>query len=119
MSTGCVINCMHANNVHASFEYLLNPIKQRKMSISHERAAQMVMLIDQGVQHPRGDRQFDCNHQTISHIYHRYVETGSFTHPPRSDCPRVATTREDRRLVRLVQQDPFHTSAHLVTQMTT
>ncbi len=112
VSTGCVINCMHANNVHASFEYLLNRVKQWKMSISRKRAAQMVMLIERGVSIREVGRWLGCDHWTVCHIYHRYVETSSFTHRPRSGCPQVTTTSEDCHLVHLVQQDTFHTLAH-------
>ncbi len=118
VSTGCVINCMQANNACTSFECLLNRVKQRKMSILRKRAAQMVMLIEQGVSTQEMVRQLGCGHRMVSHIYHRYVETSSFTHQPHSGRPQVTTTREDRRLVHLVQQEPFRTLTHLVAQMT-
>ncbi len=104
---------MHANNIHTSFKCLLNRVKERKMSISREQAAQMVMLIKQGVSIREVGWQFSCDHQMVSHIYHRCVETSSFMHQPRSGCSRVTTTKEDCCLVRLVQQDLLHTSAHL------
>ncbi len=120
VSIGCVINYMHTNNVHAFFECLLNRIKQQKMSISCERVAQMVMLIEQGISTREVNRRFGCDHQTVSHIYRQYVETGSFTHRPHWGHARVTTTiREDHRFIRLVQQDPFHTLSYLVAQMTT
>ncbi len=87
------------------------------MSITREKVAQIVLLVDQDYSTRKMARRFDCNHCTVSHIYHRYIETGSYTHRPRTGDTQVTNAREERRLVCIAAQEPFLTSSQISSKM--
>ncbi len=77
------------------------------MSVTPERAAQIVALIKEGRSRRFLDREFNLVESSVWHMYNRYVAIGSYTHMPRTGRLRATTAREDCNIAFEVMQNPF------------
>ncbi len=77
------------------------------MSVTPERAAQIVVLIQKGCSRRYLPREFNLAESSFRQMYNRYVATGSYTHMSQTGHLRVTTAWEDRNIAREAMRNLF------------
>lgn len=87
------------------------------MGTSSEQAAQTVALVREGLDQRMIARNLNLNQSTVSRVYRRFVETGSYKRRPGTGRTRATTRRDDRFIVSTSLRNRFLTSVNIKTEL--
>lgn len=87
------------------------------MDTSSEKAAQIVALMREGLDQRTIARNLNLNQSTVSRVYRRFVETGSYKRRPGTGRTRATTRRDDRFIVSTSLRNRFLTSVNIKTEL--
>lgn len=87
------------------------------MDTSPEKTAQIVALVEQGLDQRTVARILNLNQSTVSRLYRRFLETGSFERRRGTGRNRVTTPRDDRFIVTTCLRNRFLTSVNIKQEL--
>lgn len=87
------------------------------MDTSSEQAAQIVALVREGLDQRTIGRNLNLNQSTVSRIYRRFVETGSYRRRRGTGRTRATTGLDDRFIVITSLRNRFLTSVNIKTEL--
>lgn len=74
-------------------------IRKLKMDTTDAESAQVVALLRQGISQRNVARELNLSQSSVSRVYRRYRETGSFNRRPRTSNQRATSARDDRFII--------------------